>query len=457
MSPRFYVGIVAACFSCGAYSYQISPNPNDWHSIIKISTNDAENSADFLNSGEIFIENGVLQNNGVLTNSAGTYWQQTAQILNRAKMVNWGVLNNENRRGPLSWQSSYAVLRNEGWLDNYGTLNNSGSMYLTGRAGSLYLPVTYNHEGATLNNRGGILVDSFVELNNNGGVINNDLPGSSMTINPYGKFYNTGVINNSGRIDVASTGASLLNLGRINNAGQLSGGWNNHEVGSIVNAVGGTLSADGHNGGLVHNQGGVVLNENVKSFFGAGRYVQSAGKTLVYGDFSQQSIDIQGGDLSGSGNVKGHVTISRGATLSLDGNHDQGLSVDGDLTSGGDWFLKIHSINAAVGLSVNGDVLFDGGSINVDFVDAFSPSAGQYWDLFRAHRIVGLDGLNWHLNGLADGLKWNIRQLDSGEVRLSIGVVPEPDEWALVLSGLVLVPLMRRMRSLPMNSAQAST
>lgn len=445
MSPKFYIGFMTACVSWSAYSYQISPNPNAPGSFITISTDDAENSTDFLNSGDIFIDEGVFQNNGVLTNSAGTYWQKTAQILNRGWVTNFGVLNNENQRGPLPWQSSYASLRNQGWLDNFGVINNSGSMYLAGGGAFGIRPVTYNHPGATLNNRGIIDVASFVALENVGGVINNELPGSSILINTYGKFYNTGVVNNAGRIG-ASYGASLENLGRINNAGQLSGSVSNHAMGGIVNAASGVISdGDVGNDGLVSNQGGLVRNDYLTRFVGTGRYEQSSGQTIVNGEFSQQSIDIQGGDLCGQGTINGNVLLAKGATLSLGGYLGGALKVNGDVSSGADLFFKIREVDLTVGLSVHGDLAFDGGSATVDFLDGFAPSAGQSWELMRADRISGLDELVWHVNGLASGLNWNVRRLDSGAVRLSItSAVPESDAWALFLSGLAMLFVWRR-------------
>jgi hypothetical protein len=362
---------------------QISPNPNPVLNTITVDTSNAYNSLNpFDNNGDIYITNtGTLENNlgaGLNNNSGGT-------LNNYYRLNNGGTLNN-NSGGTLNNNSG-------GTLDNYYRLYN----------------------GATLNNAGTLNINAGSVLDNaSSGTLNNISGG---TLKNYYYLNNAGTLNNY-------YGGTLYN--------QHHGTLNNNSGGTLYNNYGGTLINIGYldNFGTLYNAGTID---------GLGIYTQTTGQTINNGSMSQTSIAINGGTLSGTGTITGNVTIGSGASVSP-GNSTGTLTINGTFSSSGNLFFEIGGLTEQYDvLDINGNAIFDGGILNFDLINSFSPSIGDYWDFLFANNISGLNTLSFTFDGLGPGLGWEIDSIVGGE-RLLITqtqAVPEPSTLLLLGSGLI--------------------
>jgi hypothetical protein len=185
------------------------------------------------------------------------------------------------------------------------------------------------------------------------------------------------------------------------------------------------------------------------------------------------------------------LTNNAGATLDNEGSillHVASLDNYGTLINSGDIRIDGTLENYAGGLFVNngyvyadsggfissGTVRFDiagtdaglygvfnmaqtyfwlnGGNLEFDFVNGFTPTAGDSWDFiygtnyqgqYTTPYILGWDTLNINVDGLGDGLGWEIVDT-SWSKELKIIAVPEPNVVLLLSSGLVLLIVLRR-------------
>jgi hypothetical protein len=281
---------------------------------------------------------GKLINNGTLTNNSG------GTLTSYGALDNYGTLNNRvarlNNWGTLD---NYFLLRNSNtaMLYNYGTLNNDGMLW--NDTSQSYLINTY---GGKLNNYGSLnngfdarLYNSG-ELNNlgtltnwSGNLGNDGTLNNSGTLNNYKNIYNTGTVNNSGNLwnfDKLDNPGTLNNSGTLTNLGTLTNQWGgtltnnsggtlnnsgtltNQWVATLTNQYGGTLNNSGtltnNSGGTLDNNGtlnnsGTLTNDGILTGTLTGTYIQSAGQTINNGSMSQITIIIDGGNLSGSGNL----------------------------------------------------------------------------------------------------------------------------------------------------------
>ncbi|MDE1863194.1 MAG: HYR domain-containing protein [Thaumarchaeota archaeon] len=166
------------------------------------------------NSGVINITGTVIDNRG-MANVEGT-------ILNYGTMnFNGGALNYQaslTNSGVINISASGSISNNGGNIANAGNITNNGHMT--------------NFNGGTTNNNAGGIINSTsggTINNNSGGTTNNNAGG--IINNNSGGIYNSGgttnnnaggiINNNSGFIDNNVSGGTMINLGLINNSGDL--------------------------------------------------------------------------------------------------------------------------------------------------------------------------------------------------------------------------------------------
>ena len=182
--------------------------------------------------------------------------------------------------------------------------------------------------------------------------------------------------------------------------------------GSVVNELGGTIEVELGSGradstrtitAQVENAGTFSVS-NVSAFLN-GAYTQTAGETSLGGGTISSStpLDIQGGSVSGSGNISGGVAnggqlspgFSAGSITSL-GFYTQtttgAYAVEiGGLVPGSDYDR----------LDVTGTVTLDG-SLGVSFINGYSASATT-GDTFAIINNDGVEGVVGTFNGLSEG------------------------------------------------------
>ncbi len=198
---------------------------------------------------------------------------------------------------------------------------------------------------------------------------------------------------------------------------------------------------------------------------GGANYIQTAGETIVDGSLDVNSVSVDGGVLSGGGNINSNVFNSNGGLVSP-GNSPGTLSIIGDYTQDdpsqggidGELFIELGGLIAGDEydvLDVSGTATL-GGVLTTDFIDSgnglFSASAGDVFDILSAETIAGeFDLLT--LAVLGDGLFWDVNYLTdfSGTtdiVRLSVSAVPVPAAVWLFGSGFLgLIGMARRKKA----------
>lgn len=141
--------------------------------------------------------------------------------------------------------------------------------------------------------------------------------------------------------------------------------------------------------------------------------------------------------LSGSGTVQ----VGSGHFFGIDGTlapgHSAGLiDVTGDLSlsSLSTSNFELGGLTRGTGydaLNVDGALTF-GGTLNVTFINGFTPTAGNSFDLFNYATATGtFDTLN--LATLSSGLAWDTSALyTTGTLSINATAVPEPATWAAI-------------------------
>lgn len=160
---------------------------------------------------------------------------------------------------------------------------------------------------------------------------------------------------------------------------------------------------------------------------------------------------------NGAFNQQVGALLNGGGTFTFNGGYSAGnspgaVTIDGDVVFGATNASLFEIAGVTLGtaydhVAVNGNLTF-GGVLNVVFLNGFTASAGQTFDLFDFTSATGtFSTLN--LATLGTGLAWNTANLyTNGSLSvISITPVPEPENYALMMLGLgVIVGLVRRQK-----------
>jgi hypothetical protein len=299
-------------------------------------------------------------------------------------------------------------------------LTASGTGSPTYIAGSNYTPGT-----STLVNNGTIAVTNGAGLGIGGGTIN---PGSPLT----------NLTNGAGALMSASGTGTIAGSTYVSELGVYSTNFTN--MGEILAVNGGKVYINPTNPFV--NQG--TVDAEAGSTITLFSYSQSAGRLIANGTVAQSSgtINISGGTVTGGGTIQGSLSntggvVSAGSsigTLTVTGNYAQGSSGTLVANIGGETAGTGYSVMAITGSAALG------GTIDVDFVNGFTPKIGDTFDIMTYGSVTGDFALV-----APEGFS-NI-QVNVLPNFVQVEVTPGPESLLVLALGLSAAPLALRRRA----------
>ena len=120
------------------------------------------------------------------------------------------------------------------------------------------------------------------------------------------------------------------------------------------------------------------------------------------------------------------------------------LTINGTFASSGSMLFEIGGLGSGLYdvLNINGSAVFTGGNIGFNFINGFSPTAGNSWDFLLANSVTGWDTLSGPtFIGLGAGLGWEVNPFANGERLLITAQTSVTEPSSVALLGLALVSL----------------
>jgi probable HAF family extracellular repeat protein len=232
----------------------------------------------------------------------------------------------------------------------------------------------------------------------------------------------------SGGVLRTANGALVGSGGVLTGSGQLLGGLQTQEGSEVNVGLGQRLQVDtAEFGADVHNDGELVIDT---------------------------SATLAGGTYSGAGSLSGAgvLTVAHGAVFAP-GNSPALVSVDVQTVFDAGALLQMELGGTVAG--TGHDKLVFGQSVTLDgdlellWLNGFTGSAGQTFDLFDWNGGVTGSFAHIALPTLASGLQWDLSDLYTGgslKVNSMVAAVPEPQTYALMLACLLVVFTVHKRR-----------
>jgi hypothetical protein len=254
--------------------------------------------------------------------------------------------------------------------------------------------------------------------------------------------------------------------GQLNNGGVLDNEYNIHNDGTILNT--GTIENNGFflsssgstltNDGLFNNDDGLLNIASGAIMDGGGTLNQSAGALTVNGTVTQ-TVNINGGTLSGAGTINGDLFLGNEAQF-LPGNSPGTFVVNGDFIVDPGAILRLEIDDV---IEVNGALnIADGIVIELLFGDQPVPTAIVLSDYFDVSGLITVGDVIGDINpnlinltvfssvpNTASTVSVDVfgGGQQSAQVQVSSSAVPEPGTTALLVLGLLGAGFARKRRT----------
>ncbi|MGD0046217.1 MAG: PEP-CTERM sorting domain-containing protein, partial [Bryobacteraceae bacterium] len=419
-----------------------------------ISSTVANNGTILANGGAVALTGGTVTGGNVIAADGGTLTASSSTILNDVNLIVNDSLSSASIGGTITGSTigvggtltlngatiSDTVLANYGIVNVSGGLNTMSGTLVNEAAGTMNIG-----SGSALEFEAGA-ADSFA----NPGTINVAATGALIidsagdfaqyqvqtltggTYNIAGMFQFAGADIVTNQADLALAGSGVVEDGSLANG--LRDFSDNGDQGQFSLLNGATFTS----GGDFANSGAVTIDAGSDFNAGANTYTQTGGSTIVDGTLLAATIDLNGGDISGTGTLEGN--------LDNQGDVDPGdapgtLIIDGDYTQSSSGVLNIEIDGASDfdRLAISGDAELDG-TLNVTFGGGFGP---QNLETFTIMTFRSVSGDFTSMNPAGNWLE--IRTTDSLSLEY---ILPEPSTWVLLAFGLMGLGWFRRCDSL---------
>jgi T5SS/PEP-CTERM-associated repeat protein len=282
----------------------------------------------------------------------------------------------------------------------------------------------------------------------------------------------------NGSMQISGVGSEVTLKGAGNQVSAVYVGKNANSVGTLTIDNGGKLSVADANGSVIVGRdagasGSVTVEDG--SSLEAGR-LMLIGKDFAFdldndkvfgtvlgnggsgtvtvngsGSVSAQTIEIGAqGTLGGTGTVIGNVINDAGTVAP--GNSPGTLTVDGDFTvNAGKLVIEVAGVTPGLFdfLDISGTADFNGGTIEIAFIDGFAPMTGQSFEFFNAHNGIQDLPPAFAISGLADGFLYTVSEIGGlmEFTALNDGIsapVPLPPAVLLLLAPLAGLSFARK-------------
>ncbi len=298
-----------------------------------------------LSSGTLAIAVG-----GATFNFPGSFFQWTGGAINGAggTLTNKGTINLAG--------SNEKVLYNDGTLDNFGLIIQTGTGNLGLHSDNQAPTILENEPG------GSYLIESDSGVNNpsggeteidNSGLIQKTAGTGTTTILVNGRLSNTGTIEaDSGNISLSAT------VAQISGNTLKAGTWNALHGSTLVFPGGTTITS---------NQGNITLDGNGAAVVARSGRTSNSGRLSLMNGASFSTA----GDLSNTGSL----TVGAASKLAVKGNYTQGANATLAVDIGGS------AVSGQYGqLVITGSAAL-AGTVSTMFIDGFSPTAGDSYQI----------------------------------------------------------------------------
>lgn len=421
-------------------------------------------------SGVNFNGTNVVDDNGYAVLTGTNTNTGSLKITSQSQVFGDGVLNQTAGSivvdGTLS-QSAVNILA--GSLSGTGTVNTTAGLAIgtgatlhpgtLGQVGSLSVGGDVTFSGGTLDVAlGGTGVGDFSQLSVNGGV--NFSNGSSSSTNTVSFELDNGYtpkvgdsvsfLSASNGVNINSNmvyevknpggGSYLLNVADANNSLTLmfvdpalpanpviDPGTTQVAVGQLANDTGSVLT----------NLGNLQLPSG-SSLTGGGIVDQNGGTLTVDGVLTQNTVNMNGGTLNGTGTLNADLNVVSGHVAP---GHSPGtLVVNGDLNlqSGSNLDIELAGLSLFDQVQVSQTATL-GGALNLFAVGGYTPVVGDSFDFLTYAAVLGsFDSVN--LYGFEPGLTASLSEF-SDHLRVSFSAAPVPVPPALWLFGSALAAI----------------
>ena len=321
-------------------------------------------------------------------------------------------------------ESGGAIRSDDSLIREGGVLNNAGSFTNNPDAANFGRGFRFANQGVLVNQTGGVFIANFDNM------LATDGNGASLT-NEAGALFDASGPNSSNYISTRG--------GSISNAGDF-------RIGANTNLIG---------------FGGVATD--------SADFVQTGGSTIVDGRLALNTVDIQGGVLSGSGAVSaasGPVTVGPGATVAP-GNSPGTMVINSDFECDACLIeIEVGGRNADEFdfLDISGSATFlTGSQVEFSFLNGFEPLESDLFEFVEADGgIFGFDNIAFSFTGLIDGFGFNVgstagktggsalvfNTVIEGETETPVASVPEPATGGLLGLGFAALGWLRRRRTM---------